>query len=63
MGGSALWDDYGYHHDDLVEPDSLVPVRVPRPRSTGDPCIEQASPTEHGDFCTDRPGDGSGTGA
>ncbi len=31
---SALWDDYGYHHDDLVEPTSLVPVaanRSPRP--------------------------------
>ena len=23
---SALWDDYGYHHDDLVEPTSLVPM-------------------------------------
>ena len=23
---AALWDDYGYHHDDLVEPTSLVPV-------------------------------------
>ena len=23
---SALWDDYGYHHDGLVEPTSLVPV-------------------------------------
>jgi hypothetical protein len=25
-GGSAGWDDYGYHHDDVVEPSSLVPV-------------------------------------
>ena len=23
---SALWDDYGYRHDDLVEPASLVPL-------------------------------------
>ena len=28
---SALWDDYGYHHDDLVEPLSLVPVSRDRP--------------------------------
>ena len=26
MNDSALWDDYGYHHDDLDEPKSLVPV-------------------------------------
>ncbi|MET1061213.1 MAG: hypothetical protein ABWX84_16545 [Nocardioides sp.] len=24
--GSVLWDDYGYHHDGLVESISLVPV-------------------------------------
>ena len=26
---SALWDDYGYHHDDLVERTSLIPVPHP----------------------------------
>ena len=31
-----MWDDYGYHHDDLVEPESLVPVHVPQPRAPQD---------------------------
>ena len=34
---SVLWDDYGYHHDGLVEPSSLVPM----PRRAQPTCSQQ----------------------
>ena len=33
----VLWDDYGYHHDGLVEPSPLVPM----PRRTQPTCSHQ----------------------
>jgi hypothetical protein len=44
MNDSALWDDYGYHHDDLDEPKSLVPVSFPGADTAPDGSRGQAPP-------------------
>jgi hypothetical protein len=38
---AASWDDYGYHHDGLVEPSSLVPM----PRRAQPTCSHQETCT------------------
>ena len=38
---AASWDDYGYHHDGLVEPSSLVPM----PRRAQPTCSYQETCT------------------
>ena len=45
MIDSALWDDYGYHHDDLDEPKSLVPVSIPG-TGTATEALREAPPRD-----------------
>jgi hypothetical protein len=42
MDGEALWDDYGYHHDDIVE----APSMVPRRRRPAEPAPARSAPAE-----------------